>query len=302
MLILKINSDLYNYWPVVLLTGAMTIVVILISIFMYIDHKELAEQKAKALMTPTTVLLPRKARWNRFLKWLGIVRENDNVDDVEEYKDRSGRFQFIGIIIILVVIVSIISSFDFPELPDWLSFLFHRWWFWAVLIVLIMLISLRKKVFKKRSIKWSLKGLWWRIGVIAFALLLWFTIIPYSIRWYNWQTRPSGSGNSSSIQTSSTRAFFLNKDNAMKAGVWYTFTQDEGPLLRFKPKNPNTTIIYEVVKNEDPTRNWKVEVWTNSANEVFENRLNAHGIEPIPTAKRGDSRIRVSVDAVIVVY
>ncbi len=307
MLLLKIDTELYQYWPVVLFTGMLAIVVSLISIFMYIDHKELAEQRAKALITPTTVLAPRRSWWNRFLTRLGI-KKKEKVDEVDEYNDMFGRFQFIGAIIILIVIISIISSLDLGsiDLPPSLIFLLHSWWLWFGIGILILMVIFRKKVVEKikvPNVKWSWWNLWKTLAVILIAIVLWFEVIPWIGDWDMWKGQHSGTQTEQSSEGTTThRAFFLGKENSMKTGVWYTFTQNDGPLIQFKPATPNTTIVYKIIKLEDETREWKVEVWTDSNGEPSENRLNQHGIEPNKGAKGGDSMIMIDRDAVVISY
>jgi hypothetical protein len=216
---------------------------------------------------------------------------------------------------ILLKIESAFVKFDDmgpTELPDWLSSILTSWWLWLALAILIPLIIFRKKISGKIKVPsvvsnwWSWYKFWLVIGIIALALVIWFEVVPGIGSWGIWKRQHFKSGQSSSkpiSDPSSTRGFIFGKENSMRAGVWYTFTQQPGePLFKFKPATPNTTITYQIVKNEDETRNWSVEVWTDANNKAFPNSLNKDGIEPNDASKVGYSRIKINTNAIVVAY
>ncbi len=243
--------------------------------------------------------------------WLGL-KKKENENEAEEYNDRSSKFQFIGAFAVIIAIIWLISSLDFPsiELPDWLSSILTSWWFWLALAILIPLIIFRKKVVEKVKIPSGGKFSWYKlilwIGIIALALVIWFEVLPWIGSWGIWERQHFKSEQSSSEpinEPSSHRGFIFGKENSMRAGVWYTFTQQpDEPLFKFKPATPNTTIIYQIEKDENKTRNWSVEVWTDANNKAFENRLNKDGVEPNDDSKVGYSRIRINTNAIVVAY
>lgn len=275
MLLLNVNTDLYRYWPVVLLTGAMLIVVVLISIFMYIDHKEVAERKAKATITPKTTLAPTQSWWKIFLVWLHIKKREVEDDDVEEYKDRSGKFQLIGLLVILVIIISIVSTFDFDSinLPSWLNSILTSRWFWVGLILLLIAIIFGKSMVTKASlVKWSSwKPALFIIGILIIGSLIWFVLIPLVPNFWNSSTASTTWSSSAPTSTSTVAidcpVFNLNGTNDMKKGQWFKYEVNwDDPAISFDPKGGDTAVLY-FKKHENATRAWTLTIWKNSAGE-----------------------------------
>ncbi len=208
------------------------------------------------------------------------------------------------------ILLKIGSAFEkiegpsFDGLPDWLSSILTNWLFWVILAVLIASIFFRKKVvgeIRSRTIDWS----WPKIVLwtIFAAIVIWFTYPRLMSRYNNEKAQQTTVSANSSDDVSSPRPFIIAKENSMRAGIWYTFTQQPGePLFKFKPATPNTTITYQIMKEENKTREWSVEVWTDANNKAFTNSLNKDGIEPNDASKVGYSRIRVNKDAIVVSY
>lgn len=305
MLLLNITTDLYHYWPVLLLTGAMVVILILISVFMYIDHNELAKERTSSLTTPTVAPLLRKSKWQRFMKFLGIDKEASE-EEVEEYNDMSSKFQFVGILALLIAIVSIIYSFDFGSitLPPWLSTLLTSWWFWIGLILLVILIAFRKSIFSKvPSVSWNKKLFQWIAGFVGLGLLTWFILIPYVIPYIGgWFSRGGSTSNSPSdnvVTATYCPNFNLNGTNVMSKGEWFKYDVNwDDPAISFDPEGSDTTVL-SFKKHENPTRAWTLRIWKNSAGEK---KWKFYPRHPLFEALVGTTYVKsAKADAIVVV-
>lgn len=114
---LLLNTDLWHYWPVVFILGALTVVSILILVFWAIEQREdYLKRKASTSADPTNMpTLPDDSDnfWQRFLRFIRLKAEKRESEDAEkEYKERFGLFQKLGIPILIGVLIYFFSSTD----------------------------------------------------------------------------------------------------------------------------------------------------------------------------------------------
>lgn len=262
-----LNATFYEYWPAVILLGAVLIVTFIIVIFWYIDHKDLQKQKAleEALLLQSILvpIEPRKNFWQRFKQWLGISKKDQN-EEVDEYKDRYGSFQTIALLLTIGGIIYLITQIDFSitfpktSLPSWLRDLFSNILFWIGLAVVILLFIFRKKVLPKFNWKWL-----WIIPVLILAYWIYYEWQDYKIKKLSWKPNVVINNSNRVDPLIGSPYLDMNGKNFMQKGEFFQFDVNwDDPSVSFDPETSEKVVLY-FQKAEDPTRRWRLVLWKN---------------------------------------
>lgn len=195
------------------------------------------------------------------------------------------------LLLIVITIIWFLIAKAVPFLVEQIDWSAVRWWYWVIGIALLLAIIFRKSLFSKiptiRTPSWS-----WPMGIVwalVIAFIAFYTV-PRVTRWWKSKDFHEQYGDKDPGKAREHRPMLLTEGTDMIQGQWYEYYQDKGKLWNFQPTEPGK-IVYKIVKIEDETRQWRVEVLKEEGKKPTENRLNRYGIEPNKEAKVGRSLI-----------